>query len=217
MSSKLSPLATLIAHPQDIRDRKSPVYGVCVHTTGSGVPTRAKRLGCEPIVIAIDVYSAPGAHFPHYVIDGQGTIVQIAGEEELAPHCGIAPTERSQYKSGAWTRVLSPYALMRWRNRWPGVQSPLGLFPTASANESYLGVELVPSLFLTANKTLFTNAQYASLRALLDDVQKRCHLDLVGSRLVGHEDVNPLTRCDRNGGWDPGFSRERPNFIWALV
>ena len=42
-----------------------------------------------------------------------------------------------------------------------------------------------------------------------------------GPRLVGHEDVQPIERCDLQGaglgGWDPGARRSRPFWDDAYV
>ena len=36
-------------------------------------------------------------------------------------------------------------------------------------------------------------------------------------RLVGHEDIEPLERWNRQGGWDPGGLREKPKFFWPRI
>jgi soluble lytic murein transglycosylase-like protein len=36
-------------------------------------------------------------------------------------------------------------------------------------------------------------------------------------RLLGHEDITPLSRFDKNGCWDPGGLREKPYFDWPFV
>ena len=36
-------------------------------------------------------------------------------------------------------------------------------------------------------------------------------------RLLGHEDLTPISRHDKKGGWDPGGLREVPYFDWEHV
>jgi hypothetical protein len=36
-------------------------------------------------------------------------------------------------------------------------------------------------------------------------------------RLLGHEDLKPISRHDKGGGWDPGYLRDEPYFDWSYV
>jgi hypothetical protein len=203
----------MIDRPQDVADRATPTpFGVVVHTTGGGIVRFAAAHGIDPLAAAISIYSAPGANFPHYCIDGTGVAAQIADERELAPHAGIDAKGRALYLSGAWTSRVSKTGLALWRARWPGVKSPLALFPGRSVNQVYLGIELIP----TATKT-FTLAQYDTLARLLADIERRHGIMLSWSRLVGHEDLEPLERWDAAGGWDPGSLRATQRFSWPAV
>ena len=40
---------------------------------------------------------------------------------------------------------------------------------------------------------------------------------LPSPRLVGHEDIEPLERWNKQGGWDPGALRVKPKFVWASI
>lgn len=214
----LSPLATLAEHPQDVTDRQEAVpHGLCVHTTGRGLPAKARALGIEPMGLAIDTYCTPGlaTTFPHYVIGHDGTLVQIADDRERARHAGVDKAERAAYLDGTWIRKLNPAAVQRWRDKWPGVKSPSHLYPSKSPNEDYLGVELIPLNSQGDNGTLFTPAQYIALAELIDDIQDRYGQTL--KSLVGHEDLEPLTRWNSGGGWDPGALRAQPFFRWDLI
>lgn len=214
----LSPLATLAQHPQDVTDRHQvQPYGLCVHTTGRGLTQRAINLDVEPLGLAVDTYCAPGiaTTFPHYVIGWDGTIIQIADDRERARHAGVDPLERLAYLDGTWMRKLNPAAVNRWFDKWPGIKSPSHLYPSKSPNEDYLGVELIPLNSRGDNGTLFTPAQYTALAELIDDIQDRYGQTL--KSLVGHEDLEPLTRWNSGGGWDPGFLRANPYFRWDLI
>jgi hypothetical protein len=68
----------------------------------------------------------------------------------------------------------------------------------------------------------FTKAQHDSVARLAVDVARRNHWPANeewwrSPRLLGHEDLTPITRKDSKGGWDPGYLRERPYFDWDYV
>jgi hypothetical protein len=219
MPTSLSPLAELVDHPQDVTNRRDVVpYGLVVHTTGSGVPTEAAEHGVDPLQIAHDIYCAKGANFPHYVIGYDGTCLQIADEVERARHVGPpSSSERAACLNGTWKSQVSPIGVSMWKARWPGRTSPIHLYPGVSPNEVYLGVELIPLLARQSDASLFTDAQYAKLAALIADIERRYGIALVGPRLVGHEDLAPWTRWNSRGGWDPGALNKRPSFFWPRL
>lgn len=219
-----SPLAQLVKQPRDVANRASIVpWGVCVHTTGSGVPEEAARLGVPPLQEALSIYLAPDrppifTNFPHYVIDNDGTLVQLADEVERARHVAIPDEDRAMYLSGAWRSKCSATGVKLWDLRWgPGKRNPLQLYPSRHPNDDYLGVELIPLAVPLKSGSRFTSAQYDKLSELLEDIEQRYGLELEGSRLVGHEDISPLTRWNSGGGWDPGGLRGAPSFLWREV
>lgn len=163
---------------------------------------------------AISVYSK--GLFPHYVIAWGGKLIQIAAEETRASHAGIDRKEYRAYRDGTWVNMVSKTSLDRWRARWREYNNPLELFPGRSPNSAYIGVELIPLLQTDSNNgSWFTQDQYQMLGYLCDDLTVRYGINLEGSRLVGHEDVEPLARWNRAGGWDPGAMRAKPRFLWS--
>lgn len=218
-----SPLAEMVDNPWDVADRSSLVpYGVCIHTTGRGVTVEATKHGLDPMVQALEEYCRPDdpkngiyTAFPHYLIGSEGTILQIADERERARHCAVTPEDRLKYLTGTWRQEVAKQGLAAWDARWPGVKSPSHLYPDKRPNDSYLGVELIPQLKPGPDGTLFTAAQYEAVMALVADVGSRYGIAVRGKRLVGHEDLSPLTRWDASGGWDPGSLRRFPLFDWA--
>lgn len=209
----ISPLAEMVNHPQDVVDRKeAKAFGVVVHTTGTGVLERSKKLGISPLECAISIYTTPGANFAHYCIDHDGMIVQVADEKEKAPHAGIGKADRALYKSGEWRTKVSRTVLDLWWRRWPDFSSPLSFFPGRSVNEVYLGIELIP----LSDRT-FSEEQYDALGRLLIDMSTRHGFGLWSTRVVGHEDLEPLSRWDNKGGWDPGALRASPRFSWQEI
>lgn len=223
MTPGLSPLAKLISTPRNITDRASAIpWGICVHTTGGGVPELALKKKISSIDTAVGIYTKPDnppddfPPFPHYVIDEKGGIVQIANERERARHVRITEEERVAYKTDAWRAHVSPFGLSRWDAKWGphSKRNPLQLFPSRSPNEDYLGVELIPRMHPLANGSLFNAEQYDVLASLIEDIESRYGLFFEAGRVVGHEDLSPLTRWDKNGGWDPGQLRKSPTFRW---
>jgi N-acetyl-anhydromuramyl-L-alanine amidase AmpD len=212
-----SKLAIEVASMRKGSLRPNPIpFGLMVHTTGRTLVTRAQENRQTPMERAVRVYSR--GPFPHYVIDWSGKLVQIAGEEIRAAHAGISRKEARQYKEGHWVNNVSKTALERWRSRWRDFETPLDLFPGRSPNSAYIGVELIPQL--TADEdtgSWFTEEQYQMVAYLADDLSVRYGISLEDNRLVGHEDVEPLSRWNRAGGWDPGAMRAQPRFLWSQV
>lgn len=215
----ISGLARQARHQRDVSNRTEVVpWGVCVHTTGRGLTERAIRMGVPALELAEKFYTTPGAAFAHYVIAQTGEAVQIADERERAWHSGIPKRERLLYTSGRWRDKVAPKVLERWEMRWDDMESPMDLFPGNSANDAYLGIELIPLMSDDAKGGWFTDEQYYALSHLLSDISIRYGIDVwEDSRLVGHEDLEPLTRWDDKGGWDPGALRLRPRFHWNRV
>ena len=213
-----------LANMRTPRPRGVPAWGACVHTTGSGIPKRAQALKRATMSIAIEIYTDPDMEgFPHYVINGEGAIVQVCEEALRAAHVGRIVNgvdRREQYMSGAWEKMIPASLLDRWRRAWPGKKHPYALFPSKSPNEDFLGIELIPMYPPPSQGTRFTRPQMDSLVDLLRDMAVRNKWPAkwaTTSRLVGHEDVGILDRFDRNGTWDPGNLREQPYFDFAGV
>jgi hypothetical protein len=217
---KISPLAVVSRRLRTSgRLRRVPLFGLVVHTTGSGPATRERksRGRRRAIEYALDYYIGGGGGYPHYVIDYDGTIHACSDERREAWHAGwkrdwFAPP----WKPPAWwSRVWS-----RFNARTPLDLIPRGAF---SPNSAHLGVEL-----LGRERPGFTDAQYAALARLVVDVRRRNRLSITAApspQLLGHEDVNPLSstngtggRADRLGGWDPGAHRAgTPYFSWERL
>lgn len=220
----ISPLATPVPHPRDVKDRKvTKAWGVCVHTTGRGVPTKALKLGITPEEVAISIYLAPDnpsiglyTNFPHYVIGStKGEIIQIADEKERARHCAISDSDRALYLNGKWESKVSKVGLSFWKKKWH-FKNPLQMFPGTSINDVYIGIEIIPYIKPFSNGSLFSKIQYDSLWNLIKDIEVRHGTVFDGTHLVGHEDLSPLTRWDNNGGYDPGALRNNPYFTVNL-
>lgn len=240
-----SPIAAQVAAVRDPKDapRRVP-WGLLLHTTGGGITdlavyerktvngktVRTKRASpLRPIDVAIDVYvdSQNGSNGylwggPHYVCDHDGSIYQIAPDDAMTAHCGGA--NRGRYFDGSWESVF-PVATQMWRRKWaPAFWHPYLLFPAKSPNHDYIGCEMIPcgDGFGTPMRPglRFTQQQHDAAIKLAHDCGTR-HGWPTGwmqtSRLLGHEDVDPLNRADTGGGWDPGYLRASPYFDFDYI
>jgi hypothetical protein len=212
-SPQLSPLATAKFGLRPGSKRSIPVFGICVHTTGSGPASKARK---DPrrsaLTRALDYYLKGGGGFPHYVVAYDGSIIATCNERQVAWHAGFGKKDREQYKT--WT------APKWWGSVWypRGASSPLDLFPKGarSANSGHIGIEMLAD----ATGYGFTNAQYEALAKLVADIARRHKLPITSApsaRLLGHEDVHPLSRQNKGGGWDPGAHRDKPKFSWSRL
>lgn len=221
-----SPLARRVhdvLDPSVVRYTPRNAFGACVHTTGSGVLSKAKASGSTPIEAALAIYLAMqrGSQGylwggPTYVIDYDGAIYQLAPDEVLTAHCGHP--HRELYLSGEWMERCSAKLVEHWRRAWPTFPSPQHLFPGRSPNSAYIGIEFVPLAERRTDGWLYTDAQHRAGIELCRDLGERHGWGerwAAGPRLVGHEDVNPIDRSDDGGGWDPGWLRARPRFDLA--
>lgn len=203
------------AFTSKIRKKRNTLFGITVHTTGRGVLDKAKKKGQTPIEWALGYYKRTAG--PHYCIDTDGTIYQIQPDHWMGAHVGIAPIERKEYLSGAWTAKFKKNpAYELWKRRWPGYESPQHLYPSPSPNADYIGVELIPLVDAT-----YTDAQYESLANLCLDRAKAHGWEdgwAATPRLVGHEDLDAYDRWHKTiGGWDPGYLRAKPKFHWEKL
>lgn len=247
-SEGVSQVALMAAKTWDGPDRpavwRGRVYGLVVHTTGSGLPSRAKAENVHHTAYAVNHYTKADSHGCHYVVGWRGVaggeLLQIANEREQANGVGVtnrrnpSKDQRRSTEAGRFEADLPPVLLKLWRARWPGNKDSLALLPgTRGANAAHVHCECIPCVYHHQGKLIedaqpmrsglrFTKAQHDSVAMLALDVARRNGWPMNERwwrtpRLLGHEDLTPISRCDAKGGWDPGFLREVPYFDWNYV
>ncbi len=220
------------SHPLPGHGTRTP-WGVMLHTTGDGVPQAAYRDEMEPLEAARKIYGGM-KEGPTFCISPDGSIERYRDPASVTWHCGVTATQRRDFLTGHWEEILGKTysgVLSWWKARWPGVSSPQHLYPSESPNQDYIGIELIPCGTYTKQnggswkpvfgvpfgpKGRFTGAQYTAAAmlclTLCGDYSIPIHSK---GRVLGHEDVNPITRP----GWDPGacFNYWDWTIFWGIV
>lgn len=117
----------------------------------------------------------------HYVIERDGTVHCYIPEERVAWHAG-----RGSFGGDAkYTNKMNLYAI--------------GIELLAMGTEDEMSAYLTTKEYHALDKSLigFSDAQYASLKALVEDICSRQNIPLDRQHVIGHEDYSP----DMN---DPG-------------
>lgn len=203
-------------------------WGLLLHTTGNGIPAKAVAESIHPLEAAVNVYRGM-REGPHLILPPCGRVLQVRDLLEVSWHAGVSEAQRLKFLHEDWTTDIDDHVVEWWRARWPGVKSPQHLYPTASPNLAYVGVEMVPCGIIKGAEfrplwgkpahpgARFTLAQYVAAADIALEMNRRFEIFppeariyytgpsslgtlQLGARVCGHEDVNPVTRP----GWDPG-------------
>lgn len=199
------------------KKRTSPVRGIIVHHTGVGLIARWKREvkvkpSRQPLDTAINLYRNVLPVSPHWVIDQNGEFAQVCDEAYAAHHTGTAGHQMYRKSVPAY-----------WSNRWKpfGVNSPydlLGglLWATGSANNSTVGIEIVPN---PKNATgPWSEECLTTLRHMAFAIAERHGFPCDALHVVGHYDAHPLKRQKDSGApWDPWEVQFNPTLASALL
>lgn len=205
------------------------VYGICVHTTGDGIPAQSLKENKPPLEAAREVYESMGMVGPHYVVDPFGATDTYCDPQLLRYHVGLEADQRRSFLDGNWrndANRISPAVVSWWSALYPGVKSPSHLYPGPSANAVYIGIEVIPAGVYNGtagwtwkwgsrpgfDQQRFSVESYRALASLVLRLADEFTLDLnkVGV-LVGHESLNVYTRP----GWDPGDMNH--TFSWSML
>ncbi len=209
--------------------RGVPLFGIALHTTGSGLPIQNPAAALQK---AVEIYTSSGG--PHYVISADGTIVATVADERIrGAHAGMSQTPanvQAAYRArSGWEQFMSKRGAELWHRRWPGKASPVDLIPNGdlgSINTLWIGIEMIP--ITSDGRTYFappafpgarfTSAQHDAARALAHDIASRHQFpsgweSQNSTRLVAHSDLNPVERDSPSLPlWDPGTEGSPPAF-----
>jgi N-acetyl-anhydromuramyl-L-alanine amidase AmpD len=97
-----------------------------------------------------------------------------------------------------------------FKTRWGANAGPVNYATSKRPNAYAVGIEILSVGATTASANDYTEAMYAALRSLVQDICGRHGIPMAKGTVLGHEDVNPVQRF----GWDPnqGFNWSR---VWA--
>lgn len=192
--------------------REKTISCLIVHTTGSGIYRRAKRLNCSAYEAAISYYTGPKAYTSHFLAGREeGEFCQLVGLDEIAFHAGIGSVGRRLYSSGPnWMGVNYPLSGGQkrlteretelyygwWKERW-GSET---LNPLQLTHGDPNGVSVGFDFLAHPYRGTYTPWQYRCLAALCVMLEE----EFGPLPLYTHSDTHPLQRCNKRGGWDPG-------------
>lgn len=111
----------------------------------------------------------------HYLIDRDGTVHCYIPENRVAWHAGVGTWQGNE----AYTNKMNHYAI--------GIE----LMGIGSMED--MRPYLTPEQYLQLDQSLlgFTDAQYASLSALVADICQRNQIPMDRGHIIGHQDYNP--------------------------
>jgi hypothetical protein len=182
----------------------SKINSIIIHTTGYGAGLRRlkEKHGDNLEAIGKD-YAKRMANIlkykGHFLIDHVGVIYQFLPVNEVGWHTGSS--KRRKLKSNdppAW-----------WALRWKEYERPTELpsWDGNSPNSVSVGIDLLAHGNGAITKE-YTRQQYDSLVKLIKALCEDLNIPTEKEYIVGHEDVDPISRGTSKGGWDPG------NFDW---
>lgn len=183
------------------------INSIIIHTTGYGAGLKriVEKHGDDLAQIGLSYAHRMASilkYKGHFLIDHIGVIYQFLPVSEVGWHTGSSKKRllRSQ-KPKDW-----------WKARWPDFEKPIDLpsWKTNSPNYNSVGIDLLAHGSGAISDT-YTKAQYDSLIKLIKALCEDLEIPIERKFIVGHEDVDPISRSNKRGGWDPG------NFDWEVL
>lgn len=194
------------------RQRKKPIAGVVIHTTGYG-PWRRWRHSpgrfASPWEAALHIYTEILPYSGHFCVCGEtGLVAELVPLDVAAHHVTSAGGYKYRWKN--WSRLDKDSEW--WRTRWTGLRSPRELMDSRAwspkPNEVTIGVEVAPP---KAGPTYpWSDRTWITLSALCKKLSKLYDIPRDPQHFVGHSDIHPLSRSARNAPWDPGSRQFDP-------
>jgi N-acetyl-anhydromuramyl-L-alanine amidase AmpD len=182
------------------------INSVIVHTTGYGKGlARLKDKHSGDLNIVGEEYAKRMANISrykgHFLIDHTGQIYQFLSLDEVGWHTGsnkkrkLKDDEPANWWKARWTNFKRPTDLPSWQG--------------SSPNTASVGIDLLAHGNGALTKG-YTEKQYVSLAKLIEALCEDLNIPPERKYIVGHEDVDPISRGTKTSGWDPGkFDWER--------
>lgn len=190
--------------PKNTKKRRLDlVNSVVIHTTGYGVGlqriVKNQKEKEDGLKIIGEIYARRMANVlkykGHFLIDHTGETWQFLDVDEIAWHSGSK--QRSKLKKN------KPFKW--WSDRWKGTVSKPTDLPSwdHAPNINSIGIDLLAH----GNGEItegYTEDQYKSLARLIFCLCEDYSIPYEREYLLGHEDIDPISRGTEKGGWDPG-------------
>jgi N-acetyl-anhydromuramyl-L-alanine amidase AmpD len=189
--------------PKDTKKRRLDlVNSVVIHTTGYGVGlqriVKHQKEKEDSLKIIGEIYAHRMAtilkYKGHFLIDHTGEIWQFFDVGEIAWHSGSKQrTNLKKNKPFKW-----------WSNRWGGVVKKPTDLPSwdHSPNINSIGIDLLAHGNGEITEA-YTEEQYKSLARLVYCLCEDYSIPYEREHILGHEDIDPISRGTEKGGWDP--------------
>lgn len=183
--------------------RREQTRRIIYHTTGRNLARLAARSGHTPGMRAFDEaalawYRSSGhPYFGCYLVGTSGVVFELAPPDTWCQHAASLTEQEATSPPPAW-----------WARRWPGLGHPIGglLQGSRHINATSLGVDLLP--FPDAHlPDLHGQATLQAAAQLGRSLAGRYGLTTGPQHHLGHEDVDPWSRSNAAGPWDPGWRR----------
>jgi N-acetyl-anhydromuramyl-L-alanine amidase AmpD len=178
----------------------SKINSIIIHTTGYGVGLkRINERNTDELATIGSVYakrmSSVLKYKGHFLIDHVGIVYHFIPLDEVAWHTGSS--KRNKLKK---EKPFDWWAL-RWKEM--GYPTELPSWEGNSPNKVSVGIDLLAH----GNGAIvsgYTDKQYESLARLIKALCADLEIPVDRKYIVGHEDVDPISRGSKKAGWDPG-------------
>jgi hypothetical protein len=184
------------------------INSIIIHTTGYGAGLKRLKKANEDAIgnlnkVALGKIGKGYAkrmatilkYKGHFLIDHTGVIYQFLPLKEIGWHTG----------SGKRIKLKRDEPFDWWVSRWPDYKRPTDLpsWVENSPNKVSIGIDLLAhgNGALTSG---YTEQQYESLTRLIKALCEDLKIDVERKLILGHEDVDPISRGSKRSGWDPG-------------
>lgn len=195
--------------------RKSPVVGVGIHTTGSGVLATAQQHGVTIDQVLRNLLSAPSAYTSAGYVTEDGSTILCVPVDEQAVHGGYGSRIRDLYDQGyaywsRWKGMTGDDLVQAEAGRYDGWKAiadqegfndPLDL--TVDPNGTLWAFDLVPQV--VGGHEVFSDAQYQRAAEMVAWAAEHFGFKPRFRTVLEHQLWNPICRWH----WCPGagFSR----------